>query len=905
MRRLVFLVALLSASPSWGLGAGDLVGDAERLYNQMEKGDATRQSVALRLADLLFDAAIELDANAQAGRKEMDRADAYRRKAEKLYEENLASLKGESRLRVKFQLSRLYAHAGNMEPAKKYWRELIAQKDNLRLRRESALHLAEQLELSSQPTVIAEASDLYMLALPLADKDSMKSYVTFRLAWTQFRTGQPDKAVATMDKVLAMSASDKERDELLRDYILFLSRQQRPAKEQIAILRDYEKKFAKTGLVLQLGEAYYAADRKADYVVVMSDLNSAQPDLERTVNILDAAHDTLSKPEITAHLQQIQTLKLAGQKFKDEAAEKTARDRIYRLVVLWDGQRRVKAAEWDGLFTKGVDTMLVVFPDHEDTKKSMGGWLAAHEDKQQQLDQVNHWLSLTQPLSNPKLETSLRKYKLEAARQLKQWTVVVEESQRLEVLTAEQTREGRYQRAKALYELKDYDKSLPIFLELGDSKTADEITKFSQDLALDTFAIQKRYDDIIAYSQKWRSTGARAVEMASLEDGARFERAVATQNGEALAQFTSFCLAKKMTPKSCDNAKSLAAKLRDQDQLVTVLQAQGDQSELARQLEISGRFGEAARLQEKTAKSDLEILKVAMLFELQGEMKERDRVLKGFTALVAKRKKPMSNEEQALLYLTLSDAGLLDDSTLKLEWSEEYRLKIASKVYAQNSSGQAQKILAAYCGPAGDSWASVHLAQIKQSYNQQAAIKFHGAQSKSKFEARVKGLKKLGTEADCLMKGASPELRVATGRKMHQAFTEFAELIRATPIPEGLDEEMLKQVNVQIAEMAKPFDQTGDQWKALADQTIEQQPPDQREALAARVPAGWNFEIIGAAPAVNVADLKFDWKPMLEEIRKQPFERQPQESLKQHFEQKGSKRLAAYMNGRLQNLESQ
>jgi hypothetical protein len=148
-------------------------------------------------------------------------------------------------------------------------------------------------------------------------------------------------------------------------------------------------------------------------------------------------------------------------------------------------------------------------------------------------------------------------------------------------------------------------------------------------------------------------------------------------------------------------------------------------------------------------------------------------------------------------------------------------------------------------------------------------------------------------------------MRLATARKMSQAFTEFANQIRATPVPEGLDEEILRQVHTQIDAMARPFNETAEKWRGLADQVIAQQPVEQRETFAAGTGAGWNFENSPSAPRTAVSQLTFDWKPLLDEIRKSPFERQPQESLKAHFEQKGSKRLAAYMNGRLQTLEQQ
>jgi hypothetical protein len=881
IRFFLLSLSLISVSAS-ALGARDLIPDAERLYAQLGPHEPERKAVALRLADLLFDAAVEIDGDGKAKKKDMDQAEAFRKRSKQLYEESLTSTRGASHERIEFQLSRLYAFAGRMDSAMKYWADLAKHSADVHLKRESALHLAEQLELSNKPESIREAGRLYALSLPLAEKQSLRAYIHYRSAWTQFRLGQTDSAVATLQKSLALTTTAKEREDLLRDMVLFLSRQSQPAEKQMALLRDYGKKYGREGLVAQLGEAYFTADRKEDYVTVMTALNRKEPRLERSIALLDADHDRMSAADVREALSGIQSM--GGQTFPDTETEKRARDRLYRLVLLWDGQRRSQVAGSDPLFAQGVDTLVQIFPESDETHKAIGGWMAAHPDKEAQLAELDHWLKLN---TNTKLEITLHQNKLELARQLKRWNVVVAESKSLEQLASSQTREARYQRAKAFYELKKYDEALPLFLGVAGT---DEIGKFSQDLALDIYASQKRYADIVAATARWKTGGARGQELVAMGEKARFEWAVARQDQTSLAEFTDFCLNKKFVPQSCDNARALAARLRDQDKLIAVLRAEGREDELAQQLEFGGRFSESARLLEKSAKSNLQVLKVALLFELQGEMKERDRVLKNLVHQLSKRNDAIPTDEQALLFATLSDAGVITKEALRLPWAANYQVQVAARLSADKD---ARKILLEHCeGPAEDEWTSVHLAQLKESYERERKIQFVGAHSKANFEKRVAELKKFSTQADCFMKGAPEDLRPLTAAKVAGAYQELAEQIRATPIPDGLDEATLVQVKEQVNAMAQPFEESSAKWKALAPEADAKEwaftSPDDEE---------------DEAPAHTA--VAFDWKPWLDEIRKNPYQRLPQENLKAHFEQIGSGRLATYMNGRLQGLETQ
>src|SRR5262249_8839372 len=153
----------------------DLIQEAEDVLKILGPKDPERQPVILRLADLLFDAAIEIDADDKTTAAGTKKADQYRLRSETLYKEALPASKGDRALRVKFQLARLYSFRAQIPAAVKVWKEIVESPGDARLRRESALHWAEQLELANDMGSIREAAALYNKALPWADKDSLRS----------------------------------------------------------------------------------------------------------------------------------------------------------------------------------------------------------------------------------------------------------------------------------------------------------------------------------------------------------------------------------------------------------------------------------------------------------------------------------------------------------------------------------------------------------------------------------------------------------------------------------------------------------------------------------------------------------------------------------------------------------
>ena len=181
---------------------------------------------------------------------------------------------------------------------------------------------------------------------------------------------------------------------------------------------------------------------------------------------------------------------------------------------------------------------------------------------------------------------------------------------------------------------------------------------------------------------------------------------------------------------------------------------------------------------------------------------------------------------------------------------------------------------------------------MKDTNSRQSKIQFTGAKSKKKFEERVALLKTLGTQANCFKAGAPNDLAKVTAGKVAESYLDFAKQIRATPIPDGLDEETLKEVTAQIQTMASPFEKQAQQWQEVADQITEPAPAVQ----------AWNFDP-PAAGGEKTKQLIYDWQPIIAEIQKEPFARSHFEQLRAHFEAKGRPRLAGYVKGRLQDME--
>jgi hypothetical protein len=911
MKSLVLLFSLLVLPKAFAVRATDLVDDAQKLYDGLPNQDSQKINVGLRLADLLFESSVEIFSEGQVNAKKMARVDSFRNRSKQLYESALPKLRGASALRVKFQLSRLYSDLGQINRAITLWQELANQKEDLMICRESALRLAEQFESSNTPEKIRSAQRLYAMAYPLTDRQNIRAYIQYRIAWTQYRASESLRAIETLQKALAMS-DPGTREEMVKDMVLFLAHSPKPATESLKLVKDLERENKRQGLVAALGEAYLASDKKEEYATVLTDLNKKNPTLDRSVSLLDSRHDVMSTDELLESLKNLTKAKKSGVGFLDAASEKRAGDIYHRLLLFWDGQRRAGRQGSAPVFDLAVDTSLQLFPEREETSKAVSGWLAATPDAKLRLAKMDLWIENSAHSKNGKLTLLLHKTRLELARELKLWPVVLQEASLVEANGSNQDkRAGKYQHAKALYELKKFDEALPLFLTIADEslKPQDDLIRFSQDLVLEIYAQQKNYAPVVENIARWAPRSPRAAELIAISDKARFELAANQKNAASLREFSQFCFAKKFLPKSCENARSLAVELQDRPALIALLKVQGDETELIHQYEIGGAFSESAKLLEKHLKMTdlLGTLKVAMLYELDGALKERDRILNGLAKHLSTAKTSLSGDEQSLLYTTLMDANLISASSLNLPFDKKIKLEIADKLYLSQKSPLAQKMLLAECTSAGTGWNLAHLKYLQNLYELERKIAFVGSRGRAKFLKRVDALKEFASDADCYHKGAVGGDRVSIAAKVSQAYSEFVEQIHSAPIPEGLDDATKAQVLEQIAKTGEPFSETATGWLKAAQADVEKADEPSRVGLAAQLEdKDWNFSAGSMIDSETKSQsLVFDWKSELNELRQNPYQRASLEKLKLHFEQKGTSRLAAYMDGRLQGLEKQ
>ncbi len=250
LRKVALITLALSLIPviAFAVSSTQLAVEQQKLYNRLDAGDPLRAVVALRLADLCFDASTEVEKGVKFGDEQVAQMEAYRVKAIGLYEGSLSGFKGKfakpdpsTQLRVKFQLARLYNDGGQFAKADELWTELAAQKSEPRLQRESALKRAEKLELSTTSvTDLNKAKDYYNVALPTCGTDSLCSYIHYRRGWVNYRIGNADTAIADLLKALEITDSSSV-SEIIKDVVLFIPHTTWTVEKGIELIEKFAK----------------------------------------------------------------------------------------------------------------------------------------------------------------------------------------------------------------------------------------------------------------------------------------------------------------------------------------------------------------------------------------------------------------------------------------------------------------------------------------------------------------------------------------------------------------------------------------------------------------------------------------------------------------------------------------
>jgi hypothetical protein len=851
----------------------------------------------------MFDEASEVFKNPEPQAADEKRATKYRRQALELYKEALsggpglyAAATGDLAWKLKFQLARLYSDLAETKIAEGYWKDIYKQEELKELRREAAMRLAEAAE-SGKNENLKEAYNYYQTALDLCGGNDTCSYVRFKRAWLLHNQMKNAEAISEMEQAL-WDSKGQVREEALRDYVTFLAQEPGNGERAILLLEPIVSKLARPKLIQDLMEEYFSHGNKVAGTNALEYVHAHNPQLKLQVRLLEETYGRRNWERFRFHLEKVQEVNplALGEDAKD--TEKLLR----RLLIQLDGERITKKEVAEDFKTTTL-LYLKLFPTSNERFKMQEGWLAAETEPQKKMDQLKIWIA--DPIATVDQQIKLREHRVSLAQKLKQENIVVEEMAVLAQLVKEpkKKREYEYLHARSLYELKDYAKALPEFIKIATfEKTPDSWAIKSQNLILDIYNQQKNYDGIVAQADTWLKSDALAKssdkeikkelsEMLQVKEQAEFEKATSLgQNALALSQFKSFCEDKKFLPKSCENTKILAVQLKDQKNLLWILKHLNQEKELAAEYEASGYFTDAAKILEKSLNKNSSVkdyLKVALLYELGNDSANQLKILKETTQQLLSKK--TLGEEEELLYQTFKDANYLEPVHFKLGWNEKNKAKIANALEVANKGiKETQKLLLQYPYSAGSAWEKLVFNELETLANQQKKLGFYGKKAEKKFNARIDAIKALSTKADFYLPGSEPAFRVKILALLTAQYEELTNEIINSPIPAQLDPESIAQIKQSLQEMAKPFSEKTVAYKALSD-------AESKKLLVAE-----NTQTRAKPTAIHDVH-----KLALSTLHENPQEEAALKNLKSFYESNGQNRLAAYFEGRIQQLQKE
>jgi hypothetical protein len=907
-----------------------LLREMETLRDSLNIDDPARVDLTLRLADLYFDVSIQ-----EGKGEDLESLKKNRLKALELYKHSLngtdhvKKATGQNRIKIQFQLGRLLSRLNEGKMAEAYYLDILGNTESpKKLHEQSALALAEYYE---EIALYTPAKKYYDQAIALCDVRETCNYANYRKAWLLYKDTKLDEAIATMERSL-WNEGDIVRENSLNDLLLFLSNKETDGQKELLMIKKISEKAKRPELLRQLVEAFYVAGNRFAGSNLLAELNAGDPNLYYEVRLLEEFYGFRKWDKVEHYLTII------GKKGPSDIPKKAEEAKevlsiLRRFIVQVDAEMQM-VANLNVFLKQSIDIYLKFYPNDELRKKMQEGWLSAETDKTKKLSKLEKWIR--EDIAFGVAPTELRKLRqtrLSLAQEMKQQRIVIEESLAIaEILKgAKEADEFTYVAARELYEQKNFVQALPYFQAIitnaGNNKEIGNWAILSQNLVLDIYNNQKNYDGIISQVAIWKkitvnsgSSDEVQKENKSMEQilvQAQFEKAVQMKDSPlALENFYQFCMNGQYVEKSCPNAKILSVKFKDQQKLVSLLEKMGDESSLIVEYELMGRFLDAARLQEKhelSGKPKLDTyLKVAFLYELDQNYKERDRILNKMIDVI-KREKMMPAELEKMIYLTMDEANLLDEKALALPWTINQKLKLAIRLENEKPSAVTQKILLSQKEASGPVWSKLVLAQLEQDYIKANKIKFYGSRSASLFKQRTNTIDKFAEQAKPLLDGADLETRVYILHMLKMTYKNMANEILNTPIPEGLDEETLATVSGKISTMADPFDRANEDYDRLLTEQLKAMTDEGTRTTVSKNIAG-EVKSYASFIQVNKDNLKdsaktitsIDYKTaneMRKKLLTDPEDRKTLLSLKEFYIKNDSSRLAAYYAGRVDNLK--
>ena len=934
----VLILALFSrvliAGTSAGLSSnGSLIQDVDRLRDSLPPGDSSRPALTLRLADLLFEDATDLEKDPARDAATDRTITKYRERAARLYREVLAGEPGVSapangtqRTKILFQLARISTDLGRPAEADPLWKNVLNQTQLPELRREAALRLAEVAEKEKSPARLADADRLYQIAIELCGGGEICAYAHHRRSWILRSQERYPEAIQEIELAL-WDSKGQIREECLKDYILFLASEPTDGKKALQLIQPMSEKLVRPQLLVTLAEAFYSAGNKIAGTYVLAYVDSRSPNIRYEARLLeeyyglrqwDPFHEVYERAE-----SGLSRAVAGGTPAKADAeTEKILR----RLTIQLDGER-ITQPRYARDFQDVTLLYLRLFPTSSVHFKMMEGWIAAEEKPERKLAQLKSWeedgsLALTAP-------EKLRLHEMRAgvAQKSKDYVTVAEETSTLSTLTtsnATKAREYRFLSANALLAQKNQAAALPILKDLARPSTQpDSWAEKSEKMAVGILADNKDYSGVIEQADSWLGSASlrdnqvvskTLGELKQIRDQATFERAVGQGNTPpALQVFRDFCEKKILLPKSCENARVLAGKIGDQASLLAVLKAQGKKDELASEYERSGHFVSAAELLEHSLSDTKSYLKVALLYELGGNNGSRDRILTQLAARLRSGRKLGAGAEEELVFQTFRDAGLLGPGFLDLGWSAPVQAKLAYQLELRGKgSERTRRILLDSSENLGPLRSEHILDDIKGLQLTESKIGFYGKQSRRNFERRIAALKRLEQTAERYLPSVDAPNQARILEVLTTSHKEFADQILASPIPATLDASAVEQVKASLAGMAEPFQKRAQNYEKLAQEA--QAKASSTVALAQGVQkggpkgdqkGGQKGGMTSESGVSESGNESSSLAPLIEALHMRPNAPEILSGIKTYYERAGQLRLASYFEGRLRQIKKE
>lgn len=896
-------LAISSVAPASQL----LIEEAEKLRSSLpRKEKQQRRTFTIRLANLYYSEALKLsvdkpdDINAQA------KVSKYRQRALNYYKEYLSGdngeyekASGEQKAAAEFNMARIYADNGDVESARRLWEALAKEGEEYpKIASESALSLAELLE-AKDPASNA-AFEYYGKALAGEAKHDTRIYIHYRRAWIQRNQDKILPAIAELKEAM-YDSKGQLKDEVVSDLIVFHSMSAINPKDAIEYFESLGERINQNDLVTRLGDAYLAAGKKDAAIIVLANANGKEPNLLTQAKLLE---ETYGQRNWSMYEETLDGVKAPDTKALDEKAQKKVNAIFKRLIVQLDSERKT-TPETLPHYINTANLFLRFYPHDETSFKVVNSLAGAYKEPEKRIAFIQETLSSPILKLTAAQKTGLQEQLVGLFQKQGNHEAAATQAKTLAGTAAknEDKRRFAFVEASELFDGGKVELALPLFAKIAQENGMDDMGRKSLMIVVREKGKAKDYAAAVAMAKPWlaqaeksedvkKSTEYKAVH--EVYESSEFEWATSMgDKPEALAIFNRYCNAKQFTPKSCDNAKGMAARIKDYDTLMALLKAENAADELATIYETNGFFADAAKYYDKKilSKADAattDFLKVALFYEIAGDKANHQAVLNKLSNKL-KKGKFASEQEEALVLQTFKDAGMMGASILTLPWSEGNKCTMMDQLVMKGGNDGLKKSIMNCKEATGPAWSEIVMNEVDGLYSAQDKIKFHGKKSEANFKRRLNAIKKLDASITKYLKLADQETSQALVKKGQQTYEKLSADIMATPIPQDTPEDQLPEIQKALADMAAPFNEKASAYAALVKSTPEAVATvGQEQTVAEKQPE--------AVPQDQVQSL-------VKILNQDPENREAIRRLYELYKSKEHKRIAAYFEGRLKSLE--